>query len=121
MSMLSRVLLAAGMSWGSSVTLGLLFAGCASGRFSLSTLRLPGVVPVALIIATVVSIVITPAAVWSTRTGLRNLCIYGPILWFTLAVCVIVVIPKTGAHGPYGLIVLALVGLLVLGFIPAGK
>jgi len=121
MSMLNRVLLAAAMSWSYSVTLGLLFAACASGRFSFSTLRLPGVVPVALVISTAVSIAITPIAVWSIRTGTKNLCIYAPILWIALATYDVVVIPRTGAYGPYGLLLLGIVGLAILGFIPAAK
>lgn len=119
--MLNRVLLAAALSWSYSVTLGLLFAVSVSGRFSLSTLRLPGVVPVALIISTVASIVITPIAVWSLRTGVRNLRIYAPILWIVLAIYDLVVIPRTGAYGPYGLFLLGTAGLVVIGFIPATK
>jgi hypothetical protein len=103
MSMLNRVLLAAGMSWGCSVTLGLLFAAFASGRFSFSTLRLPGVVPVALIVSTVAAILMTPIALWSVRTGVRNLSIYAPILWILLAAYIVVIVPRTGSHGPYGL------------------
>jgi hypothetical protein len=121
--MLNRVLLAAAMSWIYCVTLGLLFAACASGRFLFSTLRLPGVVPVALIVSTEVSIVITPIAVWAVRTGAKNLCIYAPILWIALATYEVVVMPGTGFYGPYGygLLVLALVGLAILGFIPSAK
>lgn len=121
MSILNRVVLAAGMSWAYSVTLGLLFAACAPGRFSLSTLRLPGVVPVAVIVSTVVSIVLTPAAVWSVRTGLKNLCTYGSILWVVLAAYEVFVMPRTGAYSPYGLFILAIIGLAALGFIPAAK
>jgi hypothetical protein len=119
--MSNRILLAAAMTWTFCVTLGLLFAACASGRFSFSTLRLPGVVPVALIISTVVSIGITPIAVWSVRTGARNLRIYAPILWILLATYEVLVVPKTGIYGPYSLLLLSLVGLAILGFIPAAK
>lgn len=119
--LLNRVLLAAAMSWTYSVTLGLLFAARASGRFSLNTLHLPGVVPVALIISTVIAIVITPAAVWSVRAGTKSLCIYGPILWIILAAYIVVVIPRTGAYGPYGLLLLGAVGLAVLGLVPPHK
>src|SRR5437588_10219302 len=84
MTMLNRVLLAAGLSWVYSVTLGLLFAASTSGRLSFSTLRLPGVVPVALITSTIIALVMTPIAAWSVRTGTRNLCLYGTILWFEL-------------------------------------
>ncbi len=120
-TVLNRVLLAAAMSWSYSVTLGLLFAACSSGRFSVSTLRLPGVVPVALIGSTVIAVVMTPIAVWSVRTGAKNLVIYGPILWVVLAAYILVVIPRTGAYGPYGLILLGVAGLVILGLVPVPK
>lgn len=119
--MLNRMLLAAGMSWFYSVTLGLLFAACASGRFSLGTLLLPGVVPVALIISTVLALLVTPIAVWAVRTGTRNLRIYGPILWITLAAYILLTATKTGRHGPCGVLLLAVVGLAILGLIPGSK
>jgi hypothetical protein len=117
----SRLLLSASMSWIFSVSLGLLFAVCVSGRCSFSALRLPGVVPVALLISTSVSVAITPIAFWSSRTGSRNLLIYAPILWMTLAVYEVAVIPRAGRLGPYGLLVLAVTGLIILGFVPARK
>ncbi len=119
--MLKRILLAAAMSWTYSVTLGLLFAACTSGRFSLSTLRLPGVVPVALIGATVASILITPVAVWSVRTGVRNLCMYGPILWAALAIYIVLAIPRAAADGLIGVFCLSIVGLVALGFVPTAE
>jgi hypothetical protein len=121
MSLLKRVLLAAGMSWIYSATLGLLFAACASGRLSFSTLRLPGVVPVALITSTIIALALTPIAAWSVRTGTRNLCLYGPILWIVLAVWLVTVVPRNAAFGESSVLVLALVGLVFLGFIPARK
>jgi hypothetical protein len=120
MSMSNKVLLAAGISWACSVTLGLVFAFRAVG-FSFSTLRLPGVVPVALIASTVAAILMTPIAVWSVRTGVKNLSVYVPILWVVLAAYIVLVIPRTGAHGPYGLFLLGIAGAVLLGFIPAGK
>jgi hypothetical protein len=121
MKMLNRVLLAAAMSWSYSFTLGALFAVCTSERRSFSSLLLPGVLPVVLLGSTVIAIIVTPVAVWSVRTGTKNLCIYGPILWVVLAAYIFLVIPKTGADGPYGLIFLSVVGLIVLGLIPAPK
>lgn len=115
----SRILLAAAMSCGYSVTLGLLFAAGASGRFSLHTLRLPGVLPVALLVSTVASMAITPVAVWSMATGTRNLWLYAPIFWVALASYDVVVSPRCRACGLYGLTFLALVGLAILRFIPA--
>ena len=120
MSMLNRLLLAAGISWVCSVTLGLVFAFRALG-FSFSTVTLPGVVPVALIASTVAALLMTPIAMWSVRTGARNLSIYVPIIWVVLAAYIVLVIPRTGPHGPYGLFLLGIAGAVILGFIPAGK
>lgn len=121
MNIFKRVLLAAAMSWSYSFTLGALFAVCTSERQSFSSLLLPGVLPVVLLGSTVVAITMTPIAVWSVRTGTKNLCIYGPILWIVLAAYILLVIPNTGADGPYGLILLSVVGLIILGLIPAPK
>lgn len=109
------------MSWVYSVTLGLLFAACASGHFSLNTLRLPAVVPIALLVSTVVSIAIAPIAIWSVRAGARNLRTYAPVLWLALAAFDVFVVPRTGAYGPYGLLLLSVIGVGVLGFIPPAK
>jgi hypothetical protein len=116
--MLNRILLGAAISWGFSVTLGLLFAACVSGKPFFSTLRLPGVVPVALIISTAVSLVITPITAWSVRTGARNLRLYAPILWVVLGAYIVLVIPKVGRYGPLGLLSLGVIGLVALGFVP---
>lgn len=51
----------------------------------MSTLTLPGVVPVALIVSTVAALFMTPIAAWHLRTGVRNLCIFVPVLWVALA------------------------------------
>ncbi|MGO9590984.1 MAG: hypothetical protein ACLP3K_13180 [Candidatus Acidiferrales bacterium] len=118
MSVWNRILIAAVMSWAYSVTLGLLFAVAVSEDHSLRTLLLPAVVPVALIGSTIVAIAITPVAFWSVRTGARNLWLYGPILWIALAGYIFFVFPKVGYYGQYGLLFLAVLGLVVLGFIP---
>jgi hypothetical protein len=119
MNVWNRILIAAVMSWAYSVTLGLLFAIAVSGSYSPKTLLLPGVIPVALTGSTVVAIGMTPVAVWSVRTGARNLWFYGPILWVALAAYVVFAIPKVGHYGQYGLLFLAVLGLVALGFIPA--
>jgi hypothetical protein len=121
MSMLNRVALGAALSWVYAVTLGLLFAACAAGRLSFSTLRLPGVVPVALISSTIAALLMTPVAVWAVRTGTRNLWLYGPILWIVLAAWLVLVVPWNAAYGEYSVLILGLVGLVILGFIPAHK
>ena len=119
MNLWNKILLAAVMSWAYSVTLGLLSAVAASENHSLRTLLLPAVVPVALIGSTIVAIAITPVAFWSVRTGARNLWFYGPILWIALAAYIVFVFPKVGYYGQYGLLCLAVLGLVALGFIPA--
>lgn len=119
MSLWNRILIAALMSWAYSVTLGLLFAVVLSENHSPRNLLLPGVIPVTLLGSTIVAIAITPVAIWSVRTGARNLWFYGPILWVALAAYVVFIIPKAGDYGPYGLLFLAALGLIVLGFIPA--
>ena len=130
MKIWKRVLLAAAMTWSFSVTLGLLFAVCVgsrdmrdSGHSSFYALRLPAVVPVALITSTVISILITPVVIWSARTGVKNLFIYAPILWVALATYIftVLVIWKNAAYGLYGVAFLGAVGAAVLGFIPATK
>jgi len=118
MNLWNKILLAALVSWTYSVTLGL-FLAIAAGNYSPRTLLLPGVVPVALIGSTIAAFAITPVAVWSVRTGTRNLWLYGPILWIVLGAYIVFAIPKTGHYGPYGLLCLAVLGLVVLGFIPA--
>jgi hypothetical protein len=119
MNMWKSILVAAVMSWAYSVTLGLLFAIAVSENHSPRTLLLPDVVPVAVIGSTIVAIAITPVALWSVRTGARNLWFYGPILWIALASYIVFVFPKVGYYGRYGLLFLAVLGLVVLGFIPA--
>lgn len=119
MSMWKRILLAALMSWAYAVTLGLLLAVAASEDHSVRSLLLPAVVPVALIGSTIIAIAITPLAIWSVRTGARNLWFYGPILWIALAAYIVFAMPKVGYYGQYGLLFLAALGLVVLGLIPA--
>jgi hypothetical protein len=119
--MLNRILLGAALSWIYSVTLGLLFAACWAGRLSFSTLRLPGVVPVALIGGTIAALLMTPIAVWAVRTGTRNLRLYGPILWIILAAWLVLVVPWNAAYAEYSVMILGVVGLGILGFVPAHK
>jgi hypothetical protein len=119
--MVKKVLLATCLSWSFASTLGLMHAACVSGHFSLSTLQLPGVLPVALLGSALAAILVTPMAVWSLRTGARNLCIYGPILWAILAIYVLLISPRSAGYGLYGVLLLAIIGLLVLGLIPASK
>ena len=119
--MLNRVILAAALTWSYSVTQGLLYAACTSGRLSFSTLKLPGVVPVALIVSTVAAVLLLPLAVWSMRTGMRNLYVYAPILWILLGIYNVIVTSRAPVYGLYGLFFLGIAGLVVLGFIPPAE
>ena len=42
----------------------------------------------------------------------------GPILWIALAAYIVFAIPQLGHYSPYGLLLLAVLGLVVLGLIP---
>jgi len=119
--MSNRILLAAIVSWCGSVALGLLFAACTSGRFSPGVLRLPGVIPVALLISTAAAILMTPILAWALRSGPRNVGLYGPILWLILASYIVIAIPRTGLSGPIGLLLLAIAGTVAIGLIPTAK
>jgi hypothetical protein len=58
---------------------------------------------------------------WAVRTGTRKLWLYSPILWIVLAAWLVLVVPWNAAYGEYSVLILGLVGLVVLGFIPAHK
>jgi hypothetical protein len=131
-SILKRLLLAASLSWIFSVTLGLLLAAQIAAQESgsahesrswFSYLMLPGVIPVTLVGSTCAALGMTPAAVWSVRTGTKNLWIYGPVLWIVLATYEVVVIHshKGGVYVFDGPLLLGIVGAAILGFIPPAK
>src|ERR1700683_32682 len=113
-----RILLAAAVSWVFFVTLGLFFGACVTGQFSLIALTLPLFVPIALVSGSVVAAAMTPLTFWSLRAGSKNLRVYGPILWITLAAYIRFIVPKAGRAGLVGLLVFAACGVLILGFIP---
>ena len=113
-----RLLVAAATTWTLSVLLGLWFVVAVAGQFRLGTLLLPGVVPVAVIVSTAVSLLITPLAAWSMRTGRRNLRLFTPALWLVLAAYVALVIPRTGQLGLLGLLPIAVIGVTVVALIP---
>lgn len=115
MNRAQRMLLSLLTSLGFALSLGLLFAARSTGRFTLTTLTLPGVLPVAVITSAVVGIAMSPLAYWSLRAGARNLLWWGPVLWAVLAAYVVLVVPKAGAIGIYGLLLLAVAGLVFLG------
>lgn len=121
MRMIKRLALALTISWCCSVSLGLLFAVCASGHYWREALIAPGVAYVAVFASTAISVVITPVAAWSVRTGARNLIVYAPMIWIVLAVYEVVVIPIYPTLVLFGAPIFAVAGIVTLGFIPAKR
>lgn len=115
--MLRRILLGVGCSWTMSVTLGMIFAVSTFGK---EALVLPAVLHMTLSISSLISLLFAPLAVWTAKTGARNICIYGPILWLILAVQVVVGVNRH-IDLTISLLVTSVIGLVGLGFIPRGK
>jgi hypothetical protein len=76
---------------------------------------------VALIVSSIAALLLLPLAVWSMRTGLRNLYVYAPILWIVLVIYNLIVTTRIPFYGLYGLLVLGIAGLVVLGLIPPSE
>jgi hypothetical protein len=110
-----HVLIGAAVSWCSASLLALVYAACTTGRISLDTLRLPGVLPVALLISTGLAILMTPLFVWAFRSGGSNGASYGFGLLLALLAYVVIVTPISPFFGLYGSIILGVAGLAHIG------
>ena len=115
--MLKQILLGASVAWFAATLLGLLYAACTSGRISVDTLRLPGVVPVALLISTGIALLMTPLVVWAFKSGENSLIAYGAALFALLVIYMVLVTPTNPEFGLYGSVLLGIVGLVIIGFI----
>lgn len=115
--MVKQILLGASFAWSSATLLALLYASCVSGRLSLDTLRLPGVVPVALLISTGIALLMVPLVMWAFKSGEKILIAYGAALFLLLVIYMVVVTPTNPAFGLYGSVLLAIAGLAIIGFI----
>lgn len=116
--MLKKIILAACGSWCSATLLGLLFTTCTSRCFSIDTLRLPAVVPVAVLISSAIAALMTPLVLWSFKSGKQNLIFYGSGLFVLLSVCIVLGTSGSGGWvGLYGTLALAVIGLVVIGMI----
>lgn len=115
--MLKQILLGASVAWCGATLLGLLYAACASGRISLDTLRLPGVVPVALLISSGIALLMTPLVVWALKSGEKSLIAYGVALFALLVVYMVLVAPTNPEFGLYGSVLLGITGLVIIGFL----
>ena len=80
--MLRRIHFGIGFSWVMSVTLRPVFVVSGFGR---EALALPAVLPVAVEISSLNSLLFSPLAVRAAKTGPRNLFTYAPALWAVLA------------------------------------
>jgi Na+/melibiose symporter-like transporter len=114
--MIKQIALSAIISCAGTVGIGLLFAASTSGRFSLQTLLLPGVIPVMLIASTAIGLIFTPLTTWALKP--KKMVIYGSPLWVILAVYVLLVTPENGAGGLYGVLALSVIGLTVIAYLP---
>ena len=116
--MVNRILLGVGGSWLFSITLGLLYAFCAFGK---GALMYWAVLVTTLAASTAISLLFAPLAVWAAKTGAKNLLTYGPILWLMLAAYIVLAVSHRLTLSQEGLLVLAVVGVLVLGLVPRRK
>lgn len=116
--MLKKLLLGAVLSWVYAASFALWFAVCRSDSWSFQILRLPGVVPVALVGASWCAIVMSPLAAWALRTGTANLWRYGPLLWLIVALYIAAYGARGGIQGFLGIVLLSVIGLCALGMIP---
>src|SRR5215831_1270590 len=115
--MLKQIIVGASVSWCGATLLGLFYAACSSGRISLDTLRLPGVVPVALLTSTGIAVLVTPLVVWAFRSGRPTLVFYGAALFVLLLTYTGLIAPANAFLGLYGSVFLGIVGLVIIGFI----
>jgi len=121
MSMWARLLLAAVVNWVTAASLGLLHVVTMSGRLRLDALSLPGVVPVALLGSSFAAACTFPFVVWALRGGWRNLLVYGPVVWLGLAAYVLIALPRVGGpYGYYGMLLLAVLAVVLVGLAPSG-
>lgn len=112
---MNHVLKAASIAWCSAVSLGLLFSVYTGGRLDLGTLRLPGVVPVAVLGSSAVAALVTPLVYWTLRARSEHLMWNCLGLFGLLAIYIILITPRSPALGLYGSILLGVVGLLIIG------
>jgi hypothetical protein len=115
--MVKRVFAAVGLSSCSAVLLGVVFAASTSGRLSLNTLRLPGVLPVMFLVSTSVGVLLSPLVWWASKSGAKSLVPYGVALFCLLLIYVGWVTRVSPVLGLYGAVLLAVGGLILIGFI----
>lgn len=115
--MLKQIIVGAAVSWCGVFLLGLFYAAGTSGRFSLDTLRLPGIIPVAILYSTVIAVLLTPLVMWAFKSGGSNLILYGSGLFVLLLTYILIVTPISASYGLVGSVFLGVVGLVTIGFL----
>lgn len=115
--MLKQIIVGASVSWCGATLLALFYAACTSGRFSLDTLRLPGVIPIALLYSTGIAVLMTPLVMWAFKSGGSHLILYGSALFVLLLTYVFLIAPTSASYGLLGSVFLGLVGLVAIGFL----
>lgn len=114
--MLRRVFVAACVSWFSATPLALLFAAGTSGDLSIHALLLPGVIPVAVMLSTLIAVFMTPLVYWSLKSNSRNLALYGWGLLLFLAAYIGWMTPTNAQLSLYGSLAIGVVGVVAIGF-----
>ena len=83
----------------------------------MNSLRLPGVVPVAVLLSSEIAALMTPLAFWAFKPGHKNFPYHGSGLFTLLSVYIVLVTPKSPGLGLYGSVGLAITGLAIIGIL----
>jgi hypothetical protein len=112
--LLRKLLIAGVISWCVSVSLGLLFVRIATGM-PVRDWGWSGYLYIAIIICSVVAVLFTPLVMWAADNYAKKSIIYGVALYVLLAIQIVFVTPNVGRFGLYGPVLLAVMGLIVIG------
>ena len=79
--------------------------------------------PILLMVSTTCAVLVAPVAVWTLRTGKRNLILYGTLLWGVLATYIIFPVitfppPLGGLVHFVSLLLISYMGLIVIALVP---
>jgi hypothetical protein len=74
-----------------------------------------GYLYITVIICSVVAALFTPLVMWAAGNYAKKSIIYGGVLYVLLAIDIVIVTPTVGRFGLYGPVMLAAIGLIVIG------
>jgi hypothetical protein len=112
--MFKDIVIAGLVSWCIAVSLGTLFAATTSGRVTAATLRLPGIIPVMLIGATLTAVVFTPLVWWAFKPARKASIVGGVCMLCVLVAYILIITPQNVRMGLVGTYVLTIIGLVVI-------